>query len=224
MQEIRKKVLLLAALIIVAATGQAAEIQYHKGNWNELLRKAKAEHKYIFVDAYTDWCSWCKVMDKKTMTDTGIINFMNRNFIAAKIDMEHGEGIQMAMKYHVTGYPTFLFFNPEGQFVFLTQGYFEPSAFKQQLADAITPAKQFKAPGFGPVLNLPFPAFYVNAYAENGKRAFPTSDTVFAFLDQQTDLFNEVSWGVMSRFPLNPKYTSLFLKNINLAYWQRACK
>src|SRR3954463_3324810 len=92
----------------------ASEINYFNRSWQEIKAKAKAENKYIFVDCYTEWCGWWKTMDKETMADAGIVSLMNDKFIATKIDMEHGEGILLAMKYHITGFPSFLFFNPDG--------------------------------------------------------------------------------------------------------------
>ncbi|WP_449399027.1 hypothetical protein [Chryseobacterium wanjuense] len=35
---------------------QKQEINFNKGNYQEILAKAKANHKKIFVDAYATWC------------------------------------------------------------------------------------------------------------------------------------------------------------------------
>ncbi|MGC6414302.1 MAG: DUF255 domain-containing protein, partial [Bacteroidia bacterium] len=40
-------------------------------NFTDGYNKAVKEGKIILIDAYTDWCGWCKVMDKKTYTDAG---------------------------------------------------------------------------------------------------------------------------------------------------------
>jgi uncharacterized protein YyaL (SSP411 family) len=36
-------------------------------NMSDGYAKAVKENKFIIVDVYTDWCYWCKVMDKKRM-------------------------------------------------------------------------------------------------------------------------------------------------------------
>jgi thiol:disulfide interchange protein len=41
-----------------------AQVAFVPTNFSENLQSAKAEGKYLFVDAYTDWCGWCKVMDR----------------------------------------------------------------------------------------------------------------------------------------------------------------
>ena len=41
------------------------EINFIKQDWEAARKAAKEKNKYIFMDAYTNWCSWCKVMDSK---------------------------------------------------------------------------------------------------------------------------------------------------------------
>ena len=50
-----------------------------------------------------------------------LFGIINNQFIAAKIDMEKGEGVQIAMKYHISGYPTFIFLNPDGDAMYIMQ-------------------------------------------------------------------------------------------------------
>lgn len=54
---------------------QAAAIQNNEG-------------KLYFVDVYTEWCGWCKVMDKKTFTDPEVIKIMSEKFHMVKFDAE----------------------------------------------------------------------------------------------------------------------------------------
>ncbi len=51
-------------------------------------KKNKKGDKKIFIDLYTDWCGWCKVMDKKTFADPTIAAYMNANFYAVKFNAE----------------------------------------------------------------------------------------------------------------------------------------
>lgn len=46
------------------------------------------DKKKIFVDVYTDWCGWCKVMDRSTFQDSTIIGYMNKYFHAVKLNAE----------------------------------------------------------------------------------------------------------------------------------------
>jgi thioredoxin-related protein len=209
-----KRLLWVMLYLVFAVNVSAGEVAYFNKPWKEVLAKAKAENKYIVVDCYTDWCGWCKVMDKETMANDEVIAMVHQNYIAVKMDMEHGEGVKMAMKYHVSGFPSFLYFNPEGRYVYQSAGYQKKDAFLAELKKVLQPSEQIYAPGFTETLDIDFPDFYKNAFAENGKRTFPTVDEVQSFMRMQRDPHSEVSWGVISKFDVGDKYTYYFLANV----------
>jgi len=97
--------------------GQSANmgIRFFQGSWEEAMAKAKAEKKCIFLDAYASWCSPCKTMDGEVYTNSKIGNYFNEKFIAVKIDMEKGEGPELAKRFpSIDGYPSLLFFGSDG--------------------------------------------------------------------------------------------------------------
>jgi thioredoxin-related protein len=47
----------------------------------------------IFIDAYTDWCGWCKKMDKDTFTNSVISDILNNKFYPVKFDAEGKESV-----------------------------------------------------------------------------------------------------------------------------------
>lgn len=53
----------------------------------------KNNGKKYLVDVYTDWCGWCKVMDKKTFTDEKVQAYLRDNFNIVKFDGEQKESI-----------------------------------------------------------------------------------------------------------------------------------
>lgn len=53
----------------------------------------KKEPKKLFVDLYTDWCGWCKVMDRKTFSNGVVAEIMNKHFYAVKFNAEKGDSI-----------------------------------------------------------------------------------------------------------------------------------
>jgi thiol-disulfide isomerase/thioredoxin len=98
-------------------------------SWQEILQKAKDQKKYIFVDCYASWCGPCKWMDKEVYPNDTVGKFMNDNFVCVKIQMDSTTKDQKYIqhwysmardfegKYSVQEYPSFLFFNEEGQIV-----------------------------------------------------------------------------------------------------------
>lgn len=208
-----KRIIFLAVGLVAAMCAGAEEVKYYNKSWAEVQARAKKEHKYIFIDCYTDWCGWCKVMDKETMSDAAIAAELNGRFVPVKMEMEHGEGARMAMKYHVTAFPSFLVFDEEGNYVYQVAGYQKKEAFSKLLTDVRDKTKQMSAPGYSKSLDVAYPQFYVEAHAENGKRKFPKAEEVTKYLDEQKDLFSEASWAVIGRFAGDAKYGGFFMEN-----------
>lgn len=92
-------------------------IQFEDVSFKEALDRAKSEDKLIFIDAYADWCKPCKWMESNTFSDKEVGEAFNKNFINLKIDMEKGEGPDIARKYQVRAYPTMLLINGEGEVI-----------------------------------------------------------------------------------------------------------
>jgi len=67
-------------------TLQEAEIAYKK------------ERKPILIDLYTDWCGWCRVMDKKTYSNKNVINYLHDKFYIVRLNAETKEKISWADK------------------------------------------------------------------------------------------------------------------------------
>lgn len=192
----------------------AQKVEFFKGSWEEVQKQARKEGKYIFVDAYTDWCYWCKVQDKKTFTHEAVAALLNREFIPVKLNFEDSVNIPLAMKFRVSSFPTILIFNAKGQLVKRIVGYTEnPDVFIGKLNEALS-IKEEQVYGFDSrQLNLDFPDFYKRSYGMGGKRVFPPDSVVFAYLDKQTDLFGEVNFSILNRFSMNEKYQQFLLDN-----------
>jgi thioredoxin-related protein len=59
------------------------------------LSMTAKDPKPIFIDVYTDWCGWCKRMDKETFQDAKVAAYMNETFYNVKFDAEHKESINI---------------------------------------------------------------------------------------------------------------------------------
>lgn len=117
-----KKLAILSSLIL-SAVAFAQGIKFEETPFKNLLEKAKKEKKLVFLDAYTTWCGPCKLMAKNIFPQQEVGEYFNANFVNAKIDMEKGEGIEIAKKYGVRSYPTYLFINGDGEEVHRSLGY-----------------------------------------------------------------------------------------------------
>ncbi|MFY9243487.1 MAG: DUF255 domain-containing protein [Polaribacter sp.] len=87
-----KKTLLFFAFIAFSFSSKA---QYEI-NWlsfEEAIELNKKNPKLILIDIYTDWCGYCKKMDKETYSNKVIANYINTNFYAIKLDGEGKEDI-----------------------------------------------------------------------------------------------------------------------------------
>lgn len=71
----------------------AQKINWH--TWEEVIELQKKEPRKVFIDVYTDWCGWCKKMDKATFQQPDIAKYVNDNYYAIKFDAEQKETIEM---------------------------------------------------------------------------------------------------------------------------------
>src|SRR6187397_3084056 len=65
-------------------------------NWislQEAEKLSKKQPRKIVVDVYTDWCGWCKKMDKSTFADAKTAAYVNKHYYAVKLDAETKEEI-----------------------------------------------------------------------------------------------------------------------------------
>jgi thioredoxin-related protein len=53
----------------------------------------KKKPRKIFVDVYTDWCGWCKKMDKSTFRDSLVMKLTSEKFYAVKLNAEGRDNI-----------------------------------------------------------------------------------------------------------------------------------
>lgn len=139
----KNKILPLFAFVMLAAfTAGAQGINFQKGTWAEIKAKAKAENKHIFVDAFTTWCGPCKWLSKKVFPQKKVGDFFNKNYVAFKLDMEKGEGLDFAKKYKVRAYPTLVYFNPQGEMVHKSVGAYPAKVLLQHAGNALNPETQ----------------------------------------------------------------------------------
>ncbi|MDQ0593190.1 thioredoxin-related protein [Chryseobacterium ginsenosidimutans] len=134
------KKIISGLLLFSAITAFAQEaIQFQELPFKDLVAKAKKENKIVFIDAYASWCGPCKMMERNIFTQKSVGDYYNANFVNARFDMEKGEGRDIAAKYGVRSYPTYLFLNGDGELVSQNFGYMEESLFVSMAQDVNSP-------------------------------------------------------------------------------------
>ena len=161
-----KKITVLLMMLSAVFQLNAQGISFEHGTFKESLAKAKAENKKLFMDCYTTWCGPCKMMSKDVFPQKEVGDYLNANFVSIKIDMEKGEGLELAKTYDVKAYPTLLFIDSDGKVAHKFVGSEKPEGFIEQAKIAFDPTKQItnleKQYQSGK-RDLPFVAQYVKA-------------------------------------------------------------
>jgi thiol-disulfide isomerase/thioredoxin/Flp pilus assembly protein TadD len=80
----------------------------------EVLRRAKAENKPVMLDVVAAWCGPCKIMDRTTFSDPGVVDWAKKNVISARVDAEKGEGRRISARYQAFSFPTVVFLGGDG--------------------------------------------------------------------------------------------------------------
>ena len=116
---------------------------------DEALTAQEQEPKKIIMDVYTTWCGPCKLLDKNTFGDKEVAKFINKNYYPVKFNAEGPEEItyqgftytnpnyQPARKgrnathsfadaLKLTGYPSIVFFQENGNLIQSLPGYKSP--------------------------------------------------------------------------------------------------
>lgn len=159
------KKLFLSLLVCAMGLTALAQTNFRSISFDEALKAAKQEKKLVFIDFYTDWCGPCKKMAKEVFPQKMVGDFMNTKFVNLKLNAEQ-EGKELAARYRVSAYPTFVILDTEGEMVGVLKGSMDGHTFIQKLKAKLNPdmtpermAERYKGGERTPEL--------VNAYALN---------------------------------------------------------
>ncbi len=120
----------------------------------EGFAKAAKENKTVLLDAYTEWCGWCKVMDTATYGKQNVIDLLNKDFVCVKYNPETDGNISIAgnsmtpeqfgKSFKISGYPATAFYTSKGEFIQTITGYIEQEEFSTKILPFILSGEAFK--------------------------------------------------------------------------------
>ena len=84
-------IIVLSTLSMAYAQGEIASLKHY--SMTEIRQLSAQKPKKLVIDVYTDWCSWCKKMDKTTYQNEGVIQQINEDFYFIKLNAETKDSI-----------------------------------------------------------------------------------------------------------------------------------
>ncbi len=152
----KKNILILLVIFMVSLTVTAQESEIKWMTMDEALNAQAKNPKKIMMDAYTDWCGPCKMLDKNTFHNPDVVNYVNENYYAVKFNAEGNDEInykgqsfsnpgfdasktgrnaqhQLAGALQIRAYPTIVFFDENGDTLVPLPGYKTPEQLELYL-------------------------------------------------------------------------------------------
>jgi thioredoxin-related protein len=136
---LKYKIGLIVGLTVLAgfflAPNEPAMSSAQKINWHtyeEGSDLARRQNRNMVIYFFADWCTYCVQMEKETFADPAVIDFLNNNAIAVKVDVDREKRI--ARQFGVRGLPaTFLLLN-NGRQVGPLPGFIPPRNYLAMLS------------------------------------------------------------------------------------------
>lgn len=130
----------VATVLLLAVAGPVhAQTSILWLDWNAAAEKARTTERPILVDVYTDWCGWCKRMDRDVYARPEIREYLSTRFVTVKLDAEANDPARyqgkdydsstLAERFKVTGYPTTVFLRSNGDHIINVPGYVPADRF-----------------------------------------------------------------------------------------------
>jgi len=143
-------IILLLAVPSLLVSAQNAAVKWY--SIEEAAALAQKSPRPMFVDAYTDWCGWCKKLDKDTFSNPVIAEILNNKYYAVKFDAEGKEPVTFQGRKFVNdgslgkthqlayallqgklGYPSLVFLTASSELITPISGYKTPAQLEPLL-------------------------------------------------------------------------------------------
>ncbi len=156
MKQIALPTLLLAAVAAATLSFRNPDPEPLKWyTWEQAVELNKTKPKKIVVDVFTDWCGWCKKLDKGALLDPEVMAYIAANFYPVKFNAEQREEIKFSdetfgfvpndngrggvhsLAYALLdghmGYPTLVYLNEKYERIMISPGFKETPDLMKEL-------------------------------------------------------------------------------------------
>ena len=108
------KLLSLFCLLFILHSAQAKHVPFFKGSLEELKQEAYLQDKPFFVFFYSNRSGICKKMDRGTWKHPDLIQYVEENYLAYRVDAFSHENRDLVNELHIKQIPTIAIFSPQG--------------------------------------------------------------------------------------------------------------
>lgn len=144
--KVAKYVLGLILVLSLTSSKRVADAHVNWLTFEEAIALHNDNPKKLLIDLYTDWCGWCKVMDRETYSNPTLSAYINENFYPVKFNAEQKESVEFdghtfnfipsgrrgvhelaaALTNNQLSYPTTVFMDEELRIIQPIAGYLKP--------------------------------------------------------------------------------------------------
>jgi thiol:disulfide interchange protein len=134
-----------AAVLVLGGTLSAGEIVWAP-TFEAGVKKAKTKDLPVMIDIYTDWCGWCKKLDKDVYTNAQVVT-LAKQFVSIKLNPEKDK--KNGKLFKVEGFPAIIFLDSKGKEINRIGGYLPAEEFLGEMQKALDIANKGKAKAKG---------------------------------------------------------------------------
>jgi thioredoxin-related protein len=136
-----RSLILGATLLVLSPLASVFGEPVWQTDYTAAKSAATQQNKYILLDfTGSDWCPYCIKMDKEVFAKPAFSSFADQKLVLVKLDFprranqspaEKSQNQELAKKYGIEGFPTYVLLDPSGKEVRRQVGYMEggPDAF-----------------------------------------------------------------------------------------------
>ncbi|HZS39772.1 MAG TPA: thioredoxin family protein [Polyangia bacterium] len=123
------------AILTLLSASTARAVTWDAGTFDDAVARARASERLVLVDVFATWCGPCHEMDEQVYPRDEVTRALQASFVALRRDGEAGEGVELARRYHVVGFPTLLVIDPKsGAEIDRLMGFVAPRELVDTLA------------------------------------------------------------------------------------------